>query len=352
MKKFANSFNTKNLTKKLNKSKLVEKLDTSNLIENIDTSSLIKPIGHLETIIPYLFRQVKGVEVTRERVDTPDGDFLDIDWIINPDSKKLLVLSHGLEGKSNQAYILGMAKFFSQRGWNICAWNYRSCSGELNRLPRLYHSGDTADLDFVIKHALKKRNVESVGLVGFSLGGNITLKYLGDLAGSVPHEVIGSCVFSVPCDLASGARTLGESINKIYEQNFLFTMKKKVVQKRRLGQFLDLDLKRIILAKSIIEFDNLVTGPVHGYLNASHYYKSCSSLFSLAGIGVPTKIVNAMNDPMLSPECYPHEEVENNAYLELKTPTLGGHVGFVGLNFKNEYLSEQKAFEYFEDILS
>ena len=325
MKSFAKVFSTKNLTKKL---------ETNNLIESFDTSNLTKPIGHLETIIPYLFRQVKGVESTRERIDTPDGDFLDIDWITNSDSKKLLVLSHGLEGKSNQAYILGMAKYFSQRGWNICAWNYRSCSGEINRLPRLYHSGDIADLDFVIKHALKKGNFDSVGLVGFSLGGNITLKYLGDQAESIPHEVIGGCVFSVPCHLATGAQRLGENINKIYEQNFLFTMKKKVIQKRRLGQLIDLDLKKIILARSIIEFDNLVTGLVHGYLNASHYYKSCSSLFSLEGIRLPTKIVNALNDPMLSPECYPYQEVEKNSFLQLKTPTLGGHVGFVGLNFK------------------
>ena len=256
--------------------------------------NLIYPIGHFETILPYLFRTVKGITSTRERVDTPDGDFIDIDWIRVPGSKKLLILSHGLEGKSDQAYILGMAKYFSQRGWNICAWNYRSCSGELNRLPRFYHSGDIADLDFVVHHALAVGSFDSVSMIGFSLGGNVTLKYLGDRAETLPSEIKSSCVFSVPCHLSSGAKTIGERINKIYEQNFLFTMKKKIIQKRRQGQLKELDLKKILLAQNIIQYDNLVTAPLHGFLNAAHYYKEDS--FFLSNIKVPTKNVNALND--------------------------------------------------------
>ncbi len=317
-------------------------------MKNLMNKNLVSPLGHIETILPYLFRTVKGISATRERVDTPDGDFIDIDWVHVPNSRKLLVLSHGLEGKSDQAYILGMAKYFSQRGWNVCAWNYRSCSGEINRLPRFYHSGDIDDLDFVIRHALKVKNIEQVSLVGFSLGGNITLKYLGDRAKSIPKEITSSCVFSVPCHLSSGARTIGEAVNKIYEQNFLFTMKKKIIQKRRVGQLKELDLKKVLLAKNIIQFDNLVTGPLHGFLNAAHYYKECSSIFSLPKVRIPTKIVNALNDPILSPQCYPHEQVENNPLLELKTPVFGGHVGFMGLNLKNEYISEQKAYEFLE----
>ena len=135
-----------------------------------------------------------------------------------------------LEGKSDQAYILGMAKYFSQRGWNICAWNYRSCSGEINRLPRFYHSGDIADLDFVVHHALSVGTFDNVSMIGFSLGGNVTLKYLGDHAEALPTEIKSSCVFSVPCHLSSGAKTIGEKINKIYEQNFLYD-EEKIIQK-------------------------------------------------------------------------------------------------------------------------
>lgn len=313
--------------------------------------NLIYPIGHFETILPYLFRTVKGITSTRERVDTPDGDFIDIDWIRVPGSKKLLILSHGLEGKSDQAYILGMAKYFSQRGWNICAWNYRSCSGEINRLPRFYHSGDIADLDFVVNHALSIGEFESVSLVGFSLGGNVTLKYLGDRADILPSEIKSASVYSVPCHLSSSAKKIGEKVNKIYEQNFLFTMKKKIIQKRRQGQLKDFDLKKILLAKTIIQYDNLVTAPLHGFLNAAHYYKEASSIFSIPKIQVPTQIVNALNDPILSPQCFPHEETSSNPVVWLKTPSFGGHVGFMGLNFKNGYMSEQKAFEFIESHL-
>jgi len=321
-------------------------------MKNFTKINIASPLGHIETILPYLFRTVKGITATRERIDTPDGDFLDLDWVNVPKSKKLLILSHGLEGKSNQAYILGMAKYFSQRGWNICAWNYRSCSGELNRLPRFYHSGDIEDLDFVVKHSLKMKDLDVVSLVGFSLGGNITLKYLGDKANNLPSEIKGACVFSVPCHLSSGARTIGETVNKIYEQNFLFTMKKKIIQKRRLGQLLDYDLKKILLAKNIIQYDNLVTAPLHGFLTAAHYYKESSSIFSLPNIIVPTKIVNALNDPILSPKCYPYEEVKNNPHLELKTPHFGGHVGFNGFGLKDEFISEQKAYEFLEAQLT
>ena len=317
-------------------------------MKNLSKINLANPLGHLETILPYLFRSVKGISALRERIDTPDGDFLDLDWIHVPKSKKLLILSHGLEGKSDQGYILGMAKYFSQRNWNVCAWNYRSCSGELNRLPRFYHSGDINDLETVINHVLKNQDIEVISLVGFSLGGNITLKYLGDCAKTLPSEIKSSCVFSVPCHLSSGARTIGERINKIYEQNFLFTMKKKIIQKRRLGQLKEFDLKKILLAKNIIQYDNLVTAPLHGFLNAAHYYKECSSIFSLHKIQIPTKIVNALNDPILSPQCFPYEEVAKNPFLELKTPSYGGHVGFMGINLNNDFISERKAYEFLE----
>ena len=189
-------------------------------MKSLTKNNIAAPIGHVETILPYFFRTVKGINSTRERVDTPDGDFIDIDWVHVPKSKKLLILSHGLEGKSDQAYILGMAKYFSQRGWNICAWNYRSCSGEINRLPRFYHSGDVNDLDFVVRHALKVKTIDNVSLVGFSLGGNITLKYLGDFANRLPNEINSSCVFSVPCHLSTGAQTIGQKSIKFTNKIF------------------------------------------------------------------------------------------------------------------------------------
>ncbi len=245
--------------------------------KNIEKSILQN--GHVETLVPHFIRKVPGVNYIRERVLTEDCDFLDLDWLFSSNRENLVILSHGLEGSSDQQYIKGMAKYFHSRGYDILAWNYRSCSGELNYRSRFYHSGDINDLEFVIKHAIEKFDYKRIHLIGFSLGGNLTLRYLGGHDKKIYSQISSAACFSVPCDLASGAKHLGKPANTIYEQHFLLTLKKKLILKRKKGQVQTINIKNALLAKNLIDFDHYVTAPLHGYRDAFDYYKKASSIF-------------------------------------------------------------------------
>ncbi|WP_266204358.1 YheT family hydrolase [Pontibacter kalidii] len=296
--------------------------------------------GHLQTIIPGLFRQVEGVQYERERLLTPDDDFIDVDWSrVGADS--LLVLSHGLEGDSHRPYITGMVKAFNAEGVDALAWNYRSCSGEPNKLLRSYHLGASDDLDFVLRHALASGKYKNVYLVGFSAGGNITLKYLGEAPEQVPEQVKRVTVFSTPVDLKGSA----QKISKVYTQRFLRTLGEKLEQKRQMYPN-DLDLTDYSLLWSFPEFDDRYTAPIHGFKNAEEYYARVSSRQFLKDIRVPTLLVNAKNDPFLSQECYPVQEAEANPYFYLEMPEEGGHVGFAENFRKNRYYSEERALRF------
>ncbi|MEM8895586.1 MAG: alpha/beta fold hydrolase, partial [Bacteroidota bacterium] len=185
--------------------------------------------GHMETVVPSLFRKVKGVEYERERLELEDGDFLDLDWL-KGGNERLLIVSHGLEGNSDRHYVKGTAKYFHERGWDVLAWNYRSCSGEMNRLPRMYHHGVTDDLEAVINHGLSQGYKEA-NLVGFSMGGSTTLKFLGEQGSQVDARITGAAVFSVPCNLWDSAVQLTKKSNNFYKNRFLNKLKKKVAQK-------------------------------------------------------------------------------------------------------------------------
>ncbi|WP_299759838.1 alpha/beta fold hydrolase [uncultured Pontibacter sp.] len=294
--------------------------------------------GHLQTIIPGLFRQVEGVEYERERLLTPDDDFIDIDWsTVGSDS--LLVLSHGLEGDSGRPYITGMVKAFNAQGVDALAWNYRSCSGEPNKLLRSYHLGASDDLDFVIQHALATGKYKNVYLIGFSAGGNITLKYLGE--GLAPEQVKRASVFSTPVDLKGSA----QKISRIYTQRFLKTLGEKLEQKRQMYPN-DLDLTDYSLFWSFPEFDDRYTAPIHGFKDAEEYYARVSSKQFLNNVKIPTLLVNAKNDPFLSEECFPIEEAKRNSCLYLEMPDDGGHVGFTEDFRKDRYYSEERALRF------
>ncbi|WP_347158278.1 YheT family hydrolase [Pontibacter chitinilyticus] len=296
--------------------------------------------GHLQTIIPALFRQVEGVHYERERLVTPDQDFLDIDWS-RVGSEALIILSHGLEGDTGRPYITGMVKAFNDQGIDALAWNYRSCSGEPNKLLRSYHLGASDDLDFVLRHALQVGGYKTVYLTGFSAGGNITLKYLGESPALVPPQVKRAAVFSVPVDLKSSA----QKISRIYTQRFLRTLGEKLEQKRQMYPD-DLDLTDYSVLWSFPEFDDKYTAPLHGFKDAEDYYARVSSRQFLKSIQVPTLLVNALNDPFLSEQCYPIQEAEQNPCLYLEMPAAGGHVGFAAGLRNDRYYSETRALEF------
>ncbi|HEY4652407.1 MAG TPA: alpha/beta fold hydrolase [Pontibacter sp.] len=296
--------------------------------------------GHLQTIIPSLFRHVAGVTYSRERLTTPDEDFIDVDWS-QVGSDSLVILSHGLEGDSGRPYILGMVRAFNEQGLDALAWNYRSCSGEPNKLLRSYHLGASDDLQFVVEHALQTGNYNNIYLIGFSAGGNITLKYLGEAPELVPAQVKKACVFSVPVDLKGSAG----KISRVYTQRFLKTLGEKLEQKRQLYPDA-VDLKDYSIFWSFPEFDNRYTAPLHGFKDAEDYYSRVSSRQFLKNIQLPTLLVNAKNDPFLSEACYPLAEAEANPYLYLEIPESGGHVGFTEDFRRDIYYSEARAVQF------
>lgn len=297
--------------------------------------------GHLQTIFPALFRKPLALPFERERISTPDGDFLDLDWLRN-DHRKLVIISHGLEGDSRRPYMCGMAKHFFQNGHDVLAWNFRGCSGELNSLPFFYHSGATYDLDAVVRHA--EKNYAQIFLIGFSLGGNLTLKYLGEPTPK-SEKIKKAVTISVPLDLKSSCTKISTGENIIYSNRFLKTLKLKVQQKAIVfpAQIPTKGLREI---KTLKEFDDRYTGPLHGFKNADHYYEQCSSLYFLEGIKVPTLVLNAMNDPFLSNACFPLELAAKLDHVYMEFPDIGGHVGFSPRRRSEIYWSEKRAFEF------
>ncbi|MCE2732287.1 MAG: YheT family hydrolase [Chryseotalea sp.] len=297
---------------------------------------------HIETIVPALFRNViLPVPYSRERITTPDDDFLDLDWLTQA-SEELIIISHGLEGSADRPYIKGMARAFYQIGKDVLAWNYRGCSGEMNKQKRFYHSGATDDLDVVVNHAIQK-GYKKITLVGFSLGGNLTLKYLGE--SSRPSEIKKAIVFSVPLHLASSCASLASKSNYLYVLKFLRSLKAKVEEKGKIRN--DIDLKPLASIKTLQDFDNEYTSKLHGYKDAIDYYESCSSLYFVKNITIPTWIVNAANDSFLSEACYPIDLLKNHPYVQLIIPKQGGHVGFTQFNAKGLFWSEEKALHFY-----
>lgn len=283
--------------------------------------------GHMQTIWPSLFRRVIVTAPQRQRLETPDDDFLNLDWY-RQGSRRLAIVSHGLEGHSQRPYVLGMVRILLAQGWDVLAWNYRSCGGELNRRLRFYHSGATEDLDLVVRHGLATDDYAEAALVGFSIGGNLSLVYLGRQGADLDSRVIGAAVFSVPCDLKGSALQLARPENRLYMRRFVRDLRAKMEAKQRLFPA-EVDLADIARITTFQEFDNRYTAPLHGFRDAEDYWRQCSSRFFIEPIRRPTLIVNALDDPFLSAGCFPVEAVAANARVSLETPVHGGHVGFV-----------------------
>jgi predicted alpha/beta-fold hydrolase len=299
---------------------------------------------HIETIYPSLIRKVEGIAYDRERITTPDEDFLDLDWL-KQGAKKLIILSHGLEGNSQRSYIKGMATIFFNTGFDVLAWNYRGCSEEMNRKIRFYHSGATDDLDLVVNHSLSIGYTE-INLVGFSLGGNLTLKYLGEKSSALHSMVKKAVAFSVPLNLHTSCIEISKPANWVYNRRFLNSLKEKVHNKAK--RISELDPGPLTSIKSLLEFDNSYTAPIHGFENAIDYYERCSSLRYIESIERPTLIVNALNDPFLSGDCYP-SHLQDHPYLKFEYPDRGGHVGFALFNQNGLYWSELRALQFIQN---
>lgn len=297
--------------------------------------------AHVETIYPSLIRKVELQPYQRERITTPDNDFLDLDWL-KQESSDLIIISHGLEGNTQRAYVKGMARVGYQHGYDILTWNYRGCSEEMNKAFRFYHSGATDDLATVIDYA-HSRGYRRIFLVGFSLGGNLTLKYLGEKR-SRPETVKKSVTFSVPIDLHTSCEKISKPSNWIYSQRFLKSLRKKVIEKSRIMP--GLDIRGLEKVKTLREFDDHFTGPIHGFKDALDYYHQCSAIRFIQDISIPSLIISAANDPFLSPECYPHQLVKQHSSVLFESPQYGGHVGFTQFSKNGLYWSEQRAIDF------
>ena len=298
--------------------------------------------GFVSTVYSGLVRKIRGLEQSRERIETRDKDFLDIDWsYANQKSDAVIILLHGLEGHAQRPYVAGPAKLFNENGIEAATVNFRGCSGEDNRYYTSYHSGATNDLEDVIQHCIKNKGYSKVYIKGISLGANITLKYLGE-GKTIPEEVKAGIAVSVPCDLTGSARELHTLKNKPYAISFVNHLKKKL--KRKLTRFPD-DINRKVVRsiKTLYDFDEAYTSVAHGFKNASDYYKQCSSLQFLENIKVPSLILNSLNDSFLSPDCYPVKDAKANPNLYLEMPTHGGHVGFIDKGF---YYNEKRALDF------
>ena len=240
--------------------------------------------GHLETIYPALFRKIPDVSYERERITLSDGDFIDLDWLEHS-SQNLVVLSHGLEGDSSRQYVAGMARMFSEQKWDVLAWNCRSCSGEMNKKLRMYHHGEIGDLTEVIEHAMKTKDYEKIVMIGFSMGGNISMKYLGVNGREIPDAIKACIAFSSPTDLQAGAEILDKPSNFIYKKRFLIYLKAKLeIKNESFPNTIPFDQFHTI--KQWRDFDELFSAPMNNYEDAAAFYRDASAKNFMAGIEI------------------------------------------------------------------
>lgn len=307
---------------------------------------LLHKNGHLSTLYAALIRNVNGLVQKRERIQLPDTDFLDLDWSHAAiPTKKVVILLHGLEGNAQRPYMVGSALEFNANDYDVCAVNHRGCSGEQNLLYRSYHSGVSKDLEAVINHIIELKKYSEIILKGFSLGGNVILKYLGE--STVPIQVKAAIAISVPCSLYNSLQELLKPKNFLYTNNF----KKHLIRKLKLKQqqFPDrISIAQINSINTLKDFDDVYTSKANGYKDAMDYYEKCSSLQFLSNIKTPTLLINAKNDSFLGAQCYPFEAVENNSNLHLEIPIYGGHVGFYGSKIT---YTEKRALKFLEEVL-
>jgi len=316
------------------------------------------PSGHAQTIYPALFAPKPDVEYRRERWDTPDGDFIDLDWVEGsstdahrlpaaPD-RPLVALFHGLEGSSRSHYARALMAQLRDRGWRGVTVHFRGCSGEPNRLPRAYHSGDAAEIDWILRRLRAANPGAPFYAAGVSLGGNALLKWLGEQGDAAAGIVDATAAVSAPLDLMASGAALGEGFGLRYSQHFLKTLRAKSLDK--LVRFPGLyDAEAVRRCGTLREFDNVVTAPLHGFRDTDDYWTRASSKPGLRLVRVPTLVLNAQNDPFLPAAALPDASEVSNA-ITLEQPEEGGHNGFVtgGYPGKLDWMP-RRMLAFFED---
>ena len=285
------------------------------------------PGGHLQTIAAAL-APAPAVRFERERWQTPDGDFVDVDWAGSESAPRTLALFHGLEGSSRSHYARAFAAHAAALGWRFALPHFRGCSGELNRLPRAYHSGDSDEMDWMLRRFAARGG--ELHAVGVSLGGNVLLKWLGERGAAAGALLRRAAAVSAPIDLAASGNALDSGFNqRAYTQLFLYTLRAKALAMTMLHGKL-FDANRVAAARTLRAYDDAVTAPLHGFRDADDYWKRASSAPWLEGIRVPTLLLNAMNDPFLPAEALQRAAARASASVLLEFPASGGHAGFPG----------------------
>jgi predicted alpha/beta-fold hydrolase len=310
------------------------------------------PGPHVRTLWGRFVRRPPVVHTRREQWETPDGDVLDIDRLDapHPDAPRLILL-HGLEGTARSHYARGMLAEARERGWGADFLLFRSCGGTLNRTRRFYHSGDTGDLDLVVNRNRQAYPKAPLVLAGFSLGGNVLLKWLAEHKDSA---IRAAAAISVPFDLARGARHIDRGFARVYQANFIASLKRKVYAK--LDHFPDLvDRRKLDAVRSIREFDDLLTAPLHGFIDADDYYTRSSALAVLKDVRVPTLLLSAVDDPFLPATVLDdvRKVAEKNKALHVEFVERGGHVGFVSgtVPWRPVYYAEQRVSAFLASLL-
>lgn len=300
--------------------------------------------AHVQTVFPSVFRKVKGVLYVRERIPTPDDDFLDVDWSCMG-SDKIGIICHGLEGDTNRHYIKGMVRILNRNGRDALAVNFRSCSGEPNKQIRSYHSGISEDIECVVQHVLSQNRYKEINLIGFSLGGNVILKYVGERGKAIHPMVKKAVCFSVLCDLKSGAVRMEAPDCRVYMKRFLKMLHEKIRAKMKMFPGL-IDDTGYDSIKTFRQFDDRYTAPMNGFKDAEDYWAKSSCKPLIPNIAIPTLLVNASNDPFFAQACYPIEEAKANPDFFLEMPKSGGHVGFISFNHGGSYWSERRMIQF------
>lgn len=281
--------------------------------------------GHAQTIYPALFLRGRRPSYRRERWDTPDADFIDLDFLdAGPAGAPRVAMFHGLEGSSSSHYAVALMHALERARWNGVVVHFRGCSGEINRLPRAYHSGDAPEIGWILARLAEAG--EPLYAVGVSLGGNALLKWLGESGVRASACLRAAAAVSAPLDLMAAGAALGQGLNLIYTRMFLATLRRKSLDKleRFPGLF---DRERVLRARNLRQFDDVVTAPLHGYRDTDDYWTRASSKPLLASVGLPTLVLNAKNDPFLPARHLP-QPAEVSAMVLLEQPEEGGHAGF------------------------
>ena len=307
---------------------------------------------HLQTIWPVVCRRnIKGMQLQRERLELPDGDFIDLDWVGSKDQLgPLVVVLHGLEGSIDSHYAKGMLKKITESGWRGVFMHFRGCSGEPNRLPRGYHSGETGDVAYVISLLMERENNLHLAAIGISLGGNVLLKWLGETREKNPLKA--AVAISVPFELHKAASRIQVGFSKFYQWYFINCLRDRLSQKFENQPASPWDATVFKNINTMYEFDDKITAPLHGFSGVDEYYNTSSCRQYVGHIRVPTLIVHSKDDPFMTEDVIPSSH-ELSPHVNLEVTEGGGHVGFVTGRYpwRPEYWLETRAPQFLREHL-